>query len=168
VNYGAETTFEFEVFNGKNHAVIAEVDVQGDVRTRSGPNPFSAEIKPKERVRLGVVTSLRDIQSSWKWQSTTLPTPQITPIVNRNEANGVFLTQTQIPNEVMNTLEFDAENTLGVDVIISIDLIGSAQIDLLGHTKPIQKKLRARSKASCGTIKFKGDLSVSWGWKEDR
>jgi len=169
VNYGDETTFDFEAFNGKNFEVVVEVTIQGDLIKKSAPLPFQVSVKPNERVKIGHVSSKHDISSSWKWSTapSAVKKPNLEVKKHRHEAQGVFLTQIQTPAE-MNLLEFEVENTHPFDILVEIDFVGSGQLDLKGESRPLKKHVAAKSTSNVGSIAFKGDIGTSWGWRENK
>ena len=168
INYGEQTSIEFEAYNDKNYEVIVEVSPTGDILNRSGPIPFRAPVKPGERVRVGSLTCRREISSQWRWETapSAVMKPNLEKTINKSEAKGVFLTQIQTPAE-HNLLEFELENTLGVNIVAEIELRGTAQINLQGKSNPFKVLVQARSKTNGGSVTFKGEIGVAWGWRED-
>jgi len=169
VNYGNETAFEFEAYNDQNFEVVVEVTVQGDILKKSENLPFIVNVKPQERVKVGHVSSKHDISKSWKWSTapSAVKKPNLEKKIHRHEAQGVFLTQTQTPAE-MNLLEFEVENTQNFNILVEIDFVGTGQLDLKGETKPLRRPVPAKTTLAVGSVTFKGDIGVAWGWREDR
>jgi len=166
-NFGDETSFEFEAFNGKTFEVIVEVTIQGDILKKSGALPFKVNVKPNERVKVGSVSSKHDISSSWKWSTapSAAKKPNLQKQTHRHEAQGVFLTQIQTPAE-MNLLEFEVENTHPFDILVEIDFVGDGQLDTKGESRPLKKTIKAKSSEPAGSVSFKGQIGTSWNWRE--
>jgi hypothetical protein len=168
IGYGEQTSIEFEAFNGKNFEVIVEVSPTGEILSRSAQLPFRVPVKPGARVRVGELTCKKDIASQWKWETSpnAVFQPNLEKTINKSEAKGVFLTQIQTPGP-RNELEFEVENTLAVNILAEIEIKGTAQIDMQGKTNPLKVLVKARSKVNGGSVFFKGEIALAWGWRED-
>ena len=171
MNYGEEVGVEFDAQNNRaGEEIIVEVNVTGTIISKSNSIPLRVTVRPGERVRVGSVVAKGDLSSSWRWETSPNNAPKPVhreKIISKAEAKGVTLTQIQTPGE-RNSVEFQLENTLSVNVIAEIHVSGGTALNLEGKTTPIRVPVSAFSTANGGTISFLGNISVAFGWAEER